>query len=126
MKKKILVVDDDEAILDVVQIVLEEENYLVQTSLNGTCFRELKNDLPDLILLDVLLSGEDGRELCQQLKGNEKTRHIPVILFSAHVNARHAAASSGANDFLAKPFHMDALTDMMKRHLSSTTGTNLP
>jgi DNA-binding response OmpR family regulator len=117
MKKKILVVDDDEAILDVVQIVLEEE-YQVQTSLNGSCFREMKNDLPDLILLDVLLSGEDGRELCQQLKSNVKTKHIPVVLFSAHFNAHHIAMESGADDFLAKPFHMDALKNIMKLHLS--------
>ncbi len=57
MNQKILVVDDDEGILEVVQIVLEDEGYQVQIIQNGECFQNLNGDLPDLILLDVLLSG---------------------------------------------------------------------
>lgn len=115
--KKILVVDDDTSILEMVQFVLEGGGYEVQTSLNGACFQQMHRDLPDLILLDVLLSGEDGRELCQRLKGDEKTRHIPVILFSAHFSARDMTGTSGADAFLAKPFHLEELIDLVKRYL---------
>ncbi len=118
MKKRILVVDDDESILEVMQLVLEDEGYNVQTSLNGACFLHMNSDLPDLILLDVLLSGEDGREICKRLKSEEKTRHIPVIMHSAHYSASMIAETSGADGFLVKPFHIDELIDVVKRYLS--------
>src|SRR5205823_5239655 len=106
MKKRVLVVDDNEAILEVVKMTLEMAGYEVATSLTGECFQHMENDLPDLILLDVLLSGEDGCAICERLKGDEKIRHIPVILLSAHVGLWQATAECGANDFLAKPFRI--------------------
>ncbi len=78
MKKSILAVDDSEAILDVVKMALEMADCEVSTSLTGACFQHMEHPLPDLILLDVLLSGEDGGEICQRLKSDEQTRHIPV------------------------------------------------
>ncbi len=114
MKKKILVVDDAEAILDVVRLILEGEGYDVQTSLNGSCFKQMKTDLPHLILLDVLLPGEDGREICQRLKSNEQTKHIPVILFSAHVRGE---GTHGADAFLTKPFHIKRLVETVRRYV---------
>ncbi len=95
--------------------VLTDEGYRVQTSLNGRCLQRIESDLPDLILLDVLLQGEDGRELCQQLKGREQTRHIPVILFSAHITANSAIEVCGADDFLAKPFRIQELLAIVAR-----------
>lgn len=115
MGKYILVVDDNPAILDVVQTILIGEGYRVQTSLNGACLQRMESDLPDLILLDVLLQGEDGRELCLQLKGREQTRHIPVILFSAHVTAKSTTEAFGVDDFLAKPFRRRELLDIIAR-----------
>jgi CheY-like chemotaxis protein len=115
--KKILVVDDEISILEMVQLVLESEGYEVQARLNGAYFQQMRSDLPDLILLDILLSGEDGRELCRRLKGDEKTRHIPVILLSAHFSARDSPAMSGADAFLPKPFHLRELIDLVKRYL---------
>jgi CheY-like chemotaxis protein len=104
MESAILVVDDEPAILDVVQAMLTGEGYRIQARLNGVCLHSLESDLLDLILLDVLLHGEDGRELCAQLKGREQTRHIPVILFSAHIAAKGAPEGCKADDFLTKPF----------------------
>src|SRR5947209_7634116 len=118
MAKKIWVVDDDESILEVLQIVLESAGYEVQTSLNGESLLHLGNQrLPDLVLLDVLLSGADGREICKNLKSRENTRHIPVILLSAHSDASKASNGSGANAFLAKPFDVDALIKVVEEHL---------
>ncbi len=115
MKQSILVIDDEPAILDIVQTILTRERYRVQTSSNGACLHSLESDLPDLILLDVLLQGEDGRELCRQLKEREQTRHIPVILFSAHVPAKGAPESCGADDFLSKPFRIKELLAIVAR-----------
>ncbi len=114
MKKKILVVDDAPDILEVVQLILEGEGYDVQTSPNGGCFKQMKNDLPHLILLDVLLAGEDGREICQRLKSSEQTKHIPVILFSAHAGGE---GTHGADAFLAKPFHIKGLVETVQRYV---------
>jgi CheY-like chemotaxis protein len=118
MKKSILVVDDSEAILDVVKLALEMADSEVSTSLTGVCFQHMERNLPDLILLDVLLSGEDGGEICQRLKSDEQTRHIPVILLSAHAGLRETAERCGANDFLAKPFHLTELREIVKKYLS--------
>ncbi len=123
MGKKILVVDDDEGIVEVVQIVLEGEGYQVHTSMDGERLKHLGQDEPDLILLDVLLSGIDGRDICKSLKSNEATRHIPVIMLSAHSDASKVADSGGADDFLEKPFDVDVLIDIVAKHLSSAGST---
>jgi CheY-like chemotaxis protein len=119
MGKYILVVDDDPDILGIVGEVLTNERYRVQTSLNGACLQRMESDPPDLILLDVLLPGEDGRGLCREVKGREQTRHIPVILFSAHVAAESVRASCGADDFLAKPFRMRELLEIVARRITA-------
>ena len=116
MKKRILVVDDSQAILDVIAVALEAEGYEVTTSLTGAYFRHMGHDLPDLILLDVLLSGEDGGEICQRLKSAERTRHIPLILISAHAGLPDTATRCGADGFLIKPFHLYELRDIVNRY----------
>ena len=117
MKKKILVVDDDESILEVLYIVLAGEGYNVETSVNVQPLQKLDGERPDLILLDVLLSGEDGIEICKRLKNQPKTRDIPIILLSAHSSASKTASNSGANAFLDKPFDIDVLAKLVKEHL---------
>jgi DNA-binding response OmpR family regulator len=69
--------------------------------------------------LDVLLSGEDGRELCKKLKIDKRTACIPVIMLSAHSDANKIADVSGADAFLEKPFDVDALLDLVKHYLFS-------
>ncbi|GCE05163.1 response regulator [Dictyobacter aurantiacus] len=118
MGHHILVVDDDEGIVEVVQIVLEGEGYVVRTATNKDDLQNIADDLPDLILLDVLLSGDDGREICRKLKSDKATRHIPVIMLSAHSDASKVADAGGADDFLEKPFDVDVLIDIVARHLS--------
>ena len=117
-RKKILVVDDEPDILEFLQVILEEEGYAVVTSDKGEFLEQLHNGgLPHLILLDVLLSGKDGREIVKYLKNQQETKHIPVIMFSAHPSAEETARRAGADDFLAKPFNIDALLDKITHHL---------
>ncbi|GAC1355957.1 MAG: response regulator [Ktedonobacteraceae bacterium] len=119
MPQHILVVDDEESILEVVQIVLEGEGYSVQTSMNSAFLQDFQHasSLPDLILLDVLLSGEDGREICRKIKADARLQHIPVIMLSAHSDASKVADASGAEAFLEKPFDVDALIAIVQRFL---------
>jgi len=120
MEKRILVVDDEPDILDLIQAILEDEGYYVQTSANGQCFQNLQENLPDLILLDVMLGAEDGRDLCAQLKQREETRHIPVILCSAYFRGDIMTYLAGASTFLPKPFDISDLINTIARYTSST------
>ena len=124
MQKRILVVDDEQDILTLIQEILEDEGYSVQTSTNGQCLQNLQGDLPDLILLDIMLAGEDGRELCAQLKQREETRHIPVILCSAHFSGDIITYLAGASTFLPKPFEISDLINTIARYTSTPSSTS--
>ena len=115
-QKKILIVEDDLDIVDFLRELLELEGYTVATTDKADYVEKLHSgDLPDLLLLDMLLSGKDGREIVKQLKRQEETRHIPVIMFSAHPSAEKTALKAGADDFIAKPFEVDELLEMVAR-----------
>src|SRR5437899_11297783 len=117
-QKKILVVDDEVDILAFLQDLLEQEGYIIVTTDKAEYVERLHNDgLPDLILLDVLLSGKDGREIVKHLKRQEETKHIPIIMFSAHPSAERTAAEAGAEDFIAKPFDIDFLLKKIERYI---------
>ncbi len=109
-QKKLLVVDDEPDILEFLQIIFEEAGFLVVTTDKTDNVEKFSDGgLPDLILLDMLLSGKDGREIVKHLKSQEKTKHIPVIMFSAHPSAKETALAAGADDFVEKPFDIDTL-----------------
>ena len=109
--KKILVVDDDPDILDAIQFVLEDAGYNVKTTQKGEYAENLHklDSLPHLIILDVLLSGKDGRTICQKLKSQTKTKDVPIIMISAHPSAQQTVKAVGADDFLSKPFDINML-----------------
>src|SRR5581483_4579968 len=117
MKKKILVVDDDESILDALSLILEEEGYTVQSTIKGTeIYNKIKSFKPDLILLDVLISGSDGRQICKNLKHLDATRKIPIIMISAHPTANQGAYDCGADDYLPKPFDTKELLQTIQKY----------
>ncbi len=117
-KQKILVADDDLAILDVIKMILEDEGYEVQVVSNGEAVLSLTTELPDLILLDIWMSGRDGGEICRTLKNQKHTSHIPVILISANKDTAEIARSVGAEDFIAKPFEIADLLRKTALHLA--------
>lgn len=115
---KILVVDDDLDILVVMEILLSMKGFEVDVTAKWeTIFDKIKSFEPDLILLDVLISGYDGRTLCKELKSTPATAHIPVIMFSAHPSAAATIKEYGAEDFIAKPFDVNDLLEKISRQL---------
>src|SRR5665647_3407343 len=82
---KVLVADDDAAILEVVEVILKHQEFKIKSRIQAKdILQQVKSFKPDVILLDVNLSGHDGMEICKQLKSAESScKHIPVILFSA-------------------------------------------
>lgn len=116
---KILVVDDDPSILDSMEIALTLKDYEVQTTAKGEeTFSKIDSFKPDLIFMDVYLSGMDGTEITKKIKEDESTKHIPVILFSANKSMKEVFLESGANDFIGKPFNMDELYSKVKNQTS--------
>lgn len=117
--KKIFVVDDEKSILEALEFMLLEEGYEVKTASRGSVLLRLDGDLPDLIVLDVLLSGEDGREIARELKKKDKTKNIPIIMISAHPNADRTIKECGADEFLPKPFDIESFLNMVEKYSSN-------
>lgn len=114
--KKIVVIDDERSILEALEFMLSEEGYHVRTASRGNELLSLTREKPDLIILDLLISGEDGRQLCRMLKTREDTKDIPVIMISAHPNAYHSIKECGADDFLPKPFDMNEFLNVISKY----------
>ncbi len=104
-----MIADDDPGILDAVGIMLEYEGYEVQSTPDGAALLTMDGGFPDLLLLDIWTSGVDGRDICKQLRQNERTARIPIVLISASKDIEHSAMDAGADDFLAKPFEINDL-----------------
>ena len=120
IRKSVLVVDDDEGLLKTVQRILLSNGYSVLTASSGEKGIQIaKLQKPDLILLDVILPGIKGREVCQRLKDDEQTENIPVIFLTAKdspddINAEKAV---GAVNHLTKPVNAKTLLIEVKKVL---------
>ncbi len=120
--EQILVVDDDPDILDALQFVLEDAGYTVVTCKDGEHAEKLcgASSFPKLIILDVLLSGKDGRDICRKLKHNDRTKHIPIVMISAHPTVKQSVFASGANRFIPKPFDISILLTAISTALATS------
>lgn len=118
--RRILAVDDDNDILEVLQFILEDSGYEVETLSDGHFLMDkIKESNPDLILLDIMLGNMDGRELCKIVKKEIATHNIPIILISASHNISKSMNQEGApNDFIAKPFDINILLSSIKRQFN--------
>lgn len=117
---RIFVIDDDKDLLKVVKSLLLKKGFDVSTYSDWEIANiALGKYEPQLILLDVFLSGIDGLDVCQKLKANGRTRHIPILIFSAYPRvAETAIYEYGADDFIAKPFELNDLIEKVHGILS--------
>ena len=115
-KQKILILEDDFDIGMMMKMMLKFKGYDVSLFTNPFAIEEeISNHDYDLILMDLLLSGRNGIDICEALKGNPAMAPIPIIMMSAHDDARRLCLSAGANDFIAKPFELkDLLVKLAK------------
>jgi DNA-binding response OmpR family regulator len=106
MAKKILIVDDNEFMIEIMTFILIDKGYEVIALYNGDkVFDSVLANHPDLVILDVALPGMDGRDICKLLKLNHSTKKLPVIMCSAYDDVDEALTQNGApNDVLHKPF----------------------
>ncbi|RLJ72032.1 response regulator [Pedobacter alluvionis] len=112
--KKIFIADDDEGIVDAVTMILEVMGYNVEFTYDGGAVIDAVKNKPDLIMLDIWMSGYDGRDICRQLKNDPEFSKIPILMISASRDIRQSALDAGANDFMEKPFEMDSLLNKVE------------
>ena len=118
MEKTILIIDDDSAILDMLDMALSQD-FSVQLIENPEQLDlHLANYLPDLFLIDYGLPYKDGFTVCKELKEGERTKHIPVILFSANRISEIMLRESHCDGYIQKPFDLWQLELVLKKHLS--------
>lgn len=118
MQKTVLIVEDEESLLKLESILLTTKGYMVQGAASGLAALEaVAAEPPDLILLDVMLPGIDGFEVCQRLKSSPATKHIPVIILTAKKTPEDVARgeSVGADLYLTKPFKSAAVIEAIEK-----------
>jgi two-component system alkaline phosphatase synthesis response regulator PhoP len=119
----ILVVDDEPRIRELTQMILEDKGYRVITAENGVeALQKAERETPDLVLLDVVLPGISGVEVCRILKSQAKTRSIPLVMFTVlgrDVDQR-LAEESGCDGYFLKPFTPEDLFSEVKKYLKKT------
>jgi len=120
-KKMILIVEDEESLLKLESILLTSRGYEVKGVADGqaalTAVIEVK---PDLVLLDIMLPEVDGFEVCRQIKSNEATKHIPVIMLTAKKSREDMARGEqvGADWYITKPFKSAMVIETIQRFLA--------
>ncbi len=115
-EKRILVIDDDSGIGEMLQVLLEFNGYKVSVTEKPEEAEDIIQDKNiDLVLLDMLISGINGTDVCQRLRSNDDAwiAEIPILMMSALHDAGEKCRNAGANDFIAKPFEIDDLTNMV-------------
>ncbi|MDQ6904316.1 MAG: response regulator [Bacteroidota bacterium] len=115
----VLVIDDNEDILFIIESMLKLKGYTVSTKENGDDLKDFIFALsPNIILMDMILKEGDGRKICQNLKADKGLSAIPIVMLSAHPDAKQECLASGANYFLEKPFDMQELYQAVSHVLS--------
>jgi len=129
MRRKILVVEDDPDQLEVIRTSLQAAGFAIGTAANGTdALVKTRSILPDLILLDLMLPGLNGFDVCESLRRDPTTAHVPIIMLTGLRSAfgRFAGLESGASDFLLKPFDPDQLVAKVEKLLNQPRANSTP
>jgi DNA-binding NtrC family response regulator len=125
MRHKILVADDDSSIRDIFNIILVRAGYDIELKEDAKEIFRNNFKIPDLFLIDKLLSGVDGLEVCRYIKNNPDTCDIPVVMVSASPDIGVSAIKAGADDFIEKPFDLAHLLKVIERNISNAKNKKL-
>jgi DNA-binding response OmpR family regulator len=120
-KDKILIIDDEPDIVETLTLMLQARNYEVVTALDGMeGLSKVKTERPDITLLDIMMPGISGYDVCQKLKTNNDTKRMPVIMLTAkgENEAVTKARKAGADDYIVKPFNLPTLVNKVNKLLA--------
>lgn len=123
-KKRILLIEDNDDILEIVRFVLEDEGYLV-TAATPRPAAELATQQADLIVLDEWINKTEGHMLCREIKNIQEMKHIPVIIFSTATDIEEIMETCEADGYVTKPFDIDDLLNEVSRCLSGRNQTSV-
>lgn len=126
-KRNVLVIEDDSAIAEVLEYNLEREGYDVERSSDGRDgLRSARSTTPDLVILDLMLPGIDGIEICRELRADKSTRHIPILMLTAKSEETDQIIgfSVGADDYVTKPFSVKVLMQRVRVLMSRRLKTS--
>lgn len=113
--KNIYILEDETGIRDALQLLLSFENYDVRSFSTIEAFHERdKNTVPDLFILDVMMPDGLGTTVCNQLKSDESTAHVPVMIMSAHAKNGDVIKACNADVFVSKPFDIDEVIEIIE------------
>ena len=122
MSKKILIIDNDPDVLDVTREALNYEGFEVVASLIADDYQNLiRQHQIDLVVIDYLLPGINGGEICHQIKSNPETAHIPVIIFSAYPRVLQSLGKYGCDAFIPKPFDLSDIVGQITKLLNCSS-----
>jgi DNA-binding response OmpR family regulator len=121
VKNRIVIVDGDPGIQDILKIIFDRAGFETIVFSDGNAVLNTKYEMPDIFLLDMQIAGINGLDICRQLKTQKKTKDIPVIIISATSGIEKLAKSAGANDFIEKPFKRSELLDKAAQALKNGT-----
>lgn len=117
---KIVIVDDSEDLLHVMKFFLEEKGYTVEVcTKKHTLIPLITSFSPDLIILDIFLSGEDGREICRELRSHKATKYLCILMFSASPKALLNYKEYGADGYIEKPFGLNDIITKIESALET-------
>jgi DNA-binding response OmpR family regulator len=117
---QILVIDDDPDIGNILRMTLEYKGFstsILKSAAN--CESYIRDNNISLVIMDLLISGSYGVDICRVLKADEALSSIPIIMMSAHPDAERLCVEAGADDFIAKPFDVAVVIDKVKTHLAN-------
>lgn len=123
LKGRILVVDDEEDIRNLAKITLEGEGYAISTAADGDeAVSKAFSEIPDVVLLDIVLPGKSGFDVCRIIKKDPRTKFVPVVLFSAlgRDTDKRMGKEAGADGYIVKPFAIDVLAAEIEKHISAS------
>ena len=118
--KKILVVDDEIDVVEVVEMLLELEGYKVLKAYDGKeALAAVEKEIPDLVILDIMMPEIDGVEVCRRFRANEKLNNVPIVMFSSKISAydKKESFEAGADGFISKPFNARGFISGIKTYL---------
>jgi len=119
MNQKIVICDDEQEILDITQMILEDEGFEVIAVIDSTLVEDIiERERPDLLLIDLWMPRLAGNEVISALRKNATIQEIPVIVISASRDGKQIAYASGADDFLEKPYDIDALVEVVRKRIA--------
>jgi DNA-binding response OmpR family regulator len=117
MTKKILIAEDDPDILFILDMILNDAGYKVETLAEGSSIVGNRKEWPDLFILDKEMPVIDGLAICKYLKLRKETKDIPIIMISAYHKLKKKAREAGVDDFIEKPFELKNLLRTIEKYI---------